>query len=1277
MASRLADDLRAKRFDVWLDRERAKAGASWTRSIEVAIDNSDVLLALLSKGSFYSDICRAEQLRALRKNKRVLPILLHKDADVPVHLEAGQYLRLYEGPYQQRLQQLQQAIEDASLTVQLQGRYKKHYRTYPPLPQHFVPRPQLLESIRQAIITERISGISVVAICGSGGIGKTVLAQAVCQDEAVQDAFPDGVLWANIGRNPGSEHLCEQIRELAKALGDTLEAYDTLQGSQNQLRNVLHDKSVLIVLDDVWDPNHVNLFNADAPRCCLLITTRSEAVASGANGREIKVELMEDHESKELLARKSGWSVNTLPQEAANIIQRCGGLPLALAMIGARARKGQGEWARILSAMDRGRPERISLKLSDYPYADLFETTRVSVDSLTAEQKSGYLDLAVFPPNTPVPQKVLETIWNLSPDEASDLIEGWVEASLASRAEGWVTAHDLQLDYVRSQSRDLERMHRHLLESYKDKIEGGWSRGPDDGYYFSHLAWHMLRAGEATDLRRLLLSSEWTRTKLERKGVAALIADFGSAPQDPNLLLIQEALQLSAHVLGRDPGQLASQAFGRLRAGASPEIQEFLEGIRRTQAQAWLEPRSPSLWRPGAVLVFTLASHGGAVKDLAIPPSGKRVISASDDQTLKFWNIETGAELFTLRGHSAPVNAVALTRDTKLAVSSSYDKTLRVWDLCQGKELRRLTGHSHLVNVLAITAGGRYVISASYDRTLKLWDLDSGTALHTFAGHLGWVNAISVTRDGRLMVSASQDQTLKVWNLETGLLQCTLIGHRGSVRDVVLTPDGKEAVSASIDKTIKIWNLDDGTQVRSLAGHSGPVNKVVVTASGRQVVSASQDHTVRSWDLNSGLQLQVLAGHNGSVNAILLMPGDTRVISASDDNQVKMWDLDSGTELYNVPAHSGPVHKLMATPDGKRVVSVNGSEDTTLRVWDFASQFDVHNVAIHSQMVKAVAISRDGGIAVSASSDKTLIVWRPDSGAQLHTLAGHAGAVNSVEITSDGLRAVSASSDKTLRIWDLQTGSVLHTLTGHSRAVEHVALTADGERAVSASSDGTLRVWDIVGGREMKRLAGHSGWVRQVAITTDGTRAVSASFDHTARIWDLKSGTTLRTLEGHESWMNAVAVSSRAHRVVSASYDHTLRVWDLESGAHIRTLTGHSASVSSVTVTPDGKRIVSASHDHTVRVWDLETGEPLRVFAGHARSVNAIAVSGDQRVVVSASNDNTVKVWTLEGKDIATFSADSPIVCLAVTMDGGTFVAGDYLGQVHLLRLHQPNIDFS
>jgi hypothetical protein len=73
LAQRLQADLKQRGFDAWLDIQRLRPGAVWSTGIETEIDSREVTLALLSPGSYSSEICRAEQLRALDKGNRVIP----------------------------------------------------------------------------------------------------------------------------------------------------------------------------------------------------------------------------------------------------------------------------------------------------------------------------------------------------------------------------------------------------------------------------------------------------------------------------------------------------------------------------------------------------------------------------------------------------------------------------------------------------------------------------------------------------------------------------------------------------------------------------------------------------------------------------------------------------------------------------------------------------------------------------------------------------------------------------------------------------------------------------------------------------------------------------------------------------------------------------------------------------------------------------------------------------------------------------------------------------
>lgn len=87
LALRLRDDLRAAGLTAWMDVADIQGGDNWARTIERVIESCDVGLALCSHKSFQSTYCRAEQMRLQRKGKRIIPLLVQSDAEIPLHLE--------------------------------------------------------------------------------------------------------------------------------------------------------------------------------------------------------------------------------------------------------------------------------------------------------------------------------------------------------------------------------------------------------------------------------------------------------------------------------------------------------------------------------------------------------------------------------------------------------------------------------------------------------------------------------------------------------------------------------------------------------------------------------------------------------------------------------------------------------------------------------------------------------------------------------------------------------------------------------------------------------------------------------------------------------------------------------------------------------------------------------------------------------------------------------------------------------------------------------------
>ena len=142
----------------------------------------------------------------------------------------------------------------------------------------------------------------------------------------------------------------------------------------------------------------------------------------------------------------------------------------------------------------------------------------------------------------------------------------------------------------------------------------------------------------------------------------------------------------------------------------------------------------------------------------------------------------------TLDGHTSAVNALAISLDQRILASASDDRTVRLWDLVTGQELRQLIGHSDRVQAVAISPNGQMIASGGGDNLIKLWNPLTGEAIADLTGHSGPINALVITADGQQLASASADKTIKIWDLTTYTELETLKGHSSFVNTLDISP---------------------------------------------------------------------------------------------------------------------------------------------------------------------------------------------------------------------------------------------------------------------------------------------------------------------------------------------------------------------------------------------------------------------------------------------------------------------------------------------------------
>jgi WD40 repeat protein len=157
---------------------------------------------------------------------------------------------------------------------------------------------------------------------------------------------------------------------------------------------------------------------------------------------------------------------------------------------------------------------------------------------------------------------------------------------------------------------------------------------------------------------------------------------------------------------------------------------------------------------------------GQPLVTVALSPDCRHVLvgSLGSDSLIRL-DLENEKETVSLSGHTSRVLAVCYTRDGKRAVSASQDGTLRIWDMSTLKIVRVLKGHESSVAAVALSADGQRAVSGGADKKLYIWDLAAGTLIREVPGPKGPIWSVAVSPDGKRALSGSHEGSMRLWTV--------------------------------------------------------------------------------------------------------------------------------------------------------------------------------------------------------------------------------------------------------------------------------------------------------------------------------------------------------------------------------------------------------------------------------------------------------------------------------------------------------------------------------
>lgn len=342
----------------------------------------------------------------------------------------------------------------------------------------FVGREQQLDQIRRLLGPEpdgdqAFRGMPIVVISGMGGVGKSSLAVRAAHELSAR--YPDGQLYADMRSWDRQDHTAKLLARFLRALGVTGSAIpDGIEERGELYRSMLSGKRLLLVLDDVPPDVQVLPLLPGSSSCAVVITSRVRL--TGLPGaRQVDLDVFDLSQSLEMLTAMIGRDrIDAGQDDAAELANLCGGLPLALRITGARL-TSRPHW-RLGGLVHRLRDEARRLDEFAHHGLELRSNIELAYQALDdAAQRLFRLCSVMQAPD--FPSWTAAALLDSSALEAEDILESLVDAQLVDivqypDASPRYRLHDLIRVYAAEKLHEVEPEREHLAAL--NRVLSGW-----------------------------------------------------------------------------------------------------------------------------------------------------------------------------------------------------------------------------------------------------------------------------------------------------------------------------------------------------------------------------------------------------------------------------------------------------------------------------------------------------------------------------------------------------------------------------------------------------------------------------------------------------------------------------------------------------------------------------------------------------------------------------------------------------------------------------------